>query len=124
MRIHALFVGATAVVLLGDYLAARLTRRLGVSYSWYIPGSIALYLALGIAVDRLLGPAHAFTVGAAVGFIDGSAGSLIAYRVGAVHATPPTYRWLLVGAVLGAVLCGALTRLGVALAGLAGAGAG
>ena len=112
MLLLVLAVG-TGVILLGDFVAASAAKRLGVSYGWYVPGSWALYLILGAVTAHLLSPLHAAPIGAAIGFIDGTVGSMVAYRVGVMHwKQPPNVLSLAAGGVLIALMCAVLTLLG------------
>lgn len=111
-----LILGAGAV-LLGDLVAATAAKRLEISYAWYVPFSFALYFALGAVTVNLLSLAHAVAAGVVIGCIDGTAGSLIAHRVGVLGwERTPGPRQLLSAAVWIALMCGMLTFSGGALA--------
>ncbi len=107
----------TVAVLLGDLVAASAARRLRISYGWYVPLSWALYLAIGAFAARLQSLPDAALVGATIGFVDGSVGALIAYRIGVMQwKRPPTGASLLAGGVAIAAMCAVLTSIGGAWA--------
>lgn len=109
----ALVVLGAAVVLLGDYLAARLAKRLRVSYGWYAPLSWALYLALGALAAQWVSLPATGAVGALVGFVDGAVGGLLAYRVGVIPwREAPTAAFLARSGLFTAAMCAVLTLLG------------
>jgi hypothetical protein len=107
----------TIAVLLGDFLAASAARRFGISYGWYVPLSWALYLVIGAVTARELSLVHAALAGALIGFVDGTAGSLIAYRIGVMQWERPRTRvTLLAGGLAIALMCAVLTSVGGAWA--------
>jgi hypothetical protein len=115
----AIYIMGTAVVLAGDFVAAKAAKRLNVSYLWYTPFSLALYVGLGGVAAYLLDVRSAVVIGAAVGYVDSTAGSLIADRVGVMGwERRPARSVLLLLAAPVALVCALFAYAGAALLGV------
>ena len=107
-----LFAGSCAV-LAGDFAAASAAKRFRFSYGWYVPFSWALYALIGYIATRQLSLSAAVSVGALIGFVDGTVGSLIAHRIGVMQWKRDRTRLeLLAGGVAIALMCALLAWVG------------
>ena len=117
-----LTLGASIAVVSLDAVGARASRRLGISYGWVLPLSLAFYAGLGLVITQRATVLHALAPAAVVALADVTLGGEMARRAGVLEGpSGPITRaeWVrrgLIGfalMVLTAVLAGMLITPGI-----------
>jgi hypothetical protein len=92
----ATLCAGVAIVLL-DAAGANTARRLGISYAWMLPISLAFYAGLGLWVTSFATVWHATVSAAIVAVADVTLGTEVAYRAGVLQwptGRPTPSQWL------------------------------